>query len=93
MSAFLSPRALGTDMLKWLFGGEAPPPQKPPGNDPPKSDGASGDRPSKPADPLNGVRSVGDAGPKLDPYDPLVFERISEAAKQLQSSGMLSFLL
>ena len=74
-------------LFSWIFGGQAaaPPP-------------APEDKPAQPAaadkkDPLAPVRSATAEGAKLDLYDPMVLERISQAAKELQKSGLRDAIL
>ena len=68
-------------LFGWIFGGQAAAPPPPPPVDKPVPPAA------EKKDPLAPVRSATVEGAKLDLYDPLVLERISQAAKELQKSG------
>ncbi len=67
-------------MFSWLFGGSGDDKGKKPADDIPKPADAA-----RPSDPIASIKSNPDG--KLDLYDPLILERISQAAKELQKSG------
>ena len=80
-------------LFSWLFGAGGDAPGKPPVA-PATPASASPSPPASSGDPLGSVRSsAGDAPKKLDLYDPLVLERISQAAKELQKSGEVKWCI